>query len=154
MRNWNRAFRRASFRGVRFWVDDDGPQKGRRVAVHEISGGDTPVVEDMGRSAIEFAVSAYLASDLADVEGLSLEAACNAYGPGLLTLPMDPAQMALCIGCRRNRAKDRNGFIGYDLRFVEAGGGGLAVVTGLPALRDVFSSGLSGVVSALAGAFR
>jgi hypothetical protein len=153
VRNWQSAFRRASFRGARFWVEDDGPEKGRRVAVHQISGGDTPVIEDMGRRAVEFSVTAYVASDLADVEGLTLEAACASFGPGLLTLPMDPAQLTICLGCRRNRSKDRNGHIGYDLSFVEAGGSGLSAATGLPALREVFSTGLAGAARALIGAF-
>ena len=48
MRAWDRAFRRASFRGVAFWVRRDGPLTGRRVAVHEISGGEDTPTEDLG----------------------------------------------------------------------------------------------------------
>lgn len=153
MRNWERAFRRASFRGARFWVEDDGPQKGRRVAVHNISGGEAPVTEDVGIVATEFRVTAYVASDLADVKGLALEAACDLAGPSILTLPMDAARMVRCLGCTRSRSKERNGYIGYELTFVIAGGSGLAAAGGLPALRGVFGAGVDGVVSALAGAF-
>lgn len=153
MRNWEQAFRRASFRGVRFWVDEDGPEGGRRIAVHEISGGNIPVVEDMGRATRPTTVTAYVASDLADVEGLALEAACNGDGPGLLTLPMDPAAMAYCEGCRRSRRKDRNGYIAYDLSFINAGGTGSSAGSALSALRGAFSDGLTAAASALAGAF-
>ena len=87
MRAWDRAFRRASFRGARFWVAEDGPEKGRRIAVMPISGGEAVLTEDMGRAAVQFRVSAYVASDLADMEGLALEAACLAAGPAPLPCP-------------------------------------------------------------------
>ncbi len=154
MRAWESAFRRASFRGVRFWVENEEPGHGRRVAVHDISGGEEPVTQDMGRRTREFRVSAYLASDTADLEGLALEAVCDAPGAALLVLPMDMPQMARCLGCDRNRSKDRNGYIAYSLRFVEAGGAGLAGMAGLPALRSVFSAGVGAAASALASAFR
>lgn len=153
MRNWERAFRRASFRGARFWVEDDGPKKGRRVAVHNISGGEDPVTEDAGRITTEFPVTAYVASDLADVEGRVLEAACSAPGPSILIMPMDPAEMVRCLGCTRSRSKNRNGYIGYELTFVIAGGSGLTSAVGLPALRGSFSVGLVEVAASLAGAF-
>lgn len=153
MRNWERAFRRASFRGVRFWVDEDGPESGRRVAVHEISGGNVPVIEDMGRATKRITVTAYVASDRADAEGLALEAACNGDGPGMLTLPMDPAQVVHCEGCRRSRHKDRNGIIAYDLAFIGAGGSGAAPGSALSAMRGVFSGGIGAVASAISGAF-
>lgn len=153
MRRWERAFRRASFRGARFWVDQDGPDVGRRVAVHEVSGGETPVTEDMGRLATEYRITAYVASDLADVEGIALELVCGAPGPSILILPMDPPLMVRCLGCRRNRVKDHNGHIGYDLTFVEAGGSSATPSAGLPALREVFTGGLPAAASALAGAF-
>ncbi|WGD31200.1 DNA circularization N-terminal domain-containing protein [Ancylobacter sp. WKF20] len=123
MRNWQKALRRASFRGVRFWVEEDGPERGRRVAVHNIAAGEAPVTEDLGRVATEYRVRAYVASDSADAEGWALEAACSAPGPSLLTLPMDPAALAHCVSCRRSRTRDQAGYVAYDLLFVEASGG-------------------------------
>ena len=154
MRNWTAAFRRASFRGVPFWVDEDGPEGGRRVAVHEISGGNVPVVEDMGRIAKRFTVSAYVASDAADFEGLALERACDADGAAVLRLPMDPSQLVFCEGCRRNRSKDKNGIVSYDLAFVTAGGMGLSDASALSALRGIMADAVTAVSAALAGAFR
>lgn len=151
MRDWVNAFRRASFRGVSFWVDSEGPERGRRVAVHEISGGNTPVVEDMGRRATSFSIYAYVASDRADYEGLALEAACDASGPSMLVLPMEPGQTVHCLSCRRDWTKDRMGYVAYDLAFVEAGSAGLSI-GGLGALQDAFSTGLSAVASSLSGA--
>ncbi|MEP9378384.1 DNA circularization N-terminal domain-containing protein [Aquabacter sp. CN5-332] len=156
MRAWDRAFRRASFRGARFWVEEDGPEKGRRVGVHQISGGEAIVTQDMGRRALEVRVSAYVASDLADVEGLALEAACDAPEASMLVLPMDPGQRMHCTGCRRNRNKDRNGYIAYDLSFVVSGTMGMAGMSGLGAIRSVFAGTplgqVAGTVGAVAGA--
>ncbi|KHJ56307.1 hypothetical protein LA66_07035 [Aureimonas altamirensis] len=153
MRRWDRAFRRASFRGVRFWVDQDGPDVGRRVAVHEVSGGEAPITEDMGRATTEFRITAYVASDRSDIEGLSLEAACSIAGPSILILPMDAPLLARCLNCRRSRTKEHNGHVGYDLVFVEAGSDGMSASSGLPAMRGAFTGGLPAVASALAGAF-
>lgn len=153
MRDWQKAFRRASFRGVRFWVDEDGPEGGRRIAVHEISGGNVPVIEDMGKATRPTTVTAYVASDAADAEGLALEAACDGDGPGMLVLPMDAGRLAYCEGCRRSRHKDKNGYIAYDMSFISAGGSGAAAGSGLSILRGVFSGGLTAAASALAGAF-
>lgn len=150
MRDWAKAMRRASFRGVSFWVDGDGPDVGRRVAVHEISGGETVVTEDMGRRARGVTVAAYLASDRADREALTLEVACEMPGPSLLILPMDPPRLMHCLGCRRDRRKDRAGFVGYDLDFVEVGIGGVAGTGGLSALRGTFERGAGGAAAAIA----
>lgn len=154
MRRWERAFRRASFRGVRFWVDQDEPEVGRRIAVHEVSGGETPITEDMGRLSTEYRVTAYVTSDLADVEGLALEIACQAPGASILILPMDAPSRVHCLRCSRNRSRDRNGHIGYDLVFVEAGSAAVSPTSGLPAVRQVFAGGLAEAAAGLAGAFR
>ncbi|MEW6121652.1 MAG: DNA circularization N-terminal domain-containing protein [Pseudomonadota bacterium] len=153
MRVWELAFRRASFRGALFWVEEDGPQRGRRVAVMPVSGGDAVITEDMGLAPAEFRVSAYVASDFADFEGLALEAACTSPGPARLVLPMDAGLSAHCISCRRNRTKDRNGYIAYDLTFIPAGIGGALAASGLGAVRDVFAAGVGAAASLIAGAF-
>lgn len=139
MRDWSAAFRRASFRGVPFWVDEDGPEYGRRVAVHNIVGGELPVTEDLGRTATAFRIRAYVVSDTADAEGWALEAACSSPGASLLAMPMDPARMVHCTGCTRSRSKDRNGYIAYDLSFVVAGSAAIVGATGVAALRMTFA---------------
>lgn len=148
-RNWLTAFRDASFRGVPFKVASDGPTRGRRVAVNEISGGDNAVTEDMGRAQTEFRVDAYVAGDDADQAGHALEMACDAYGPSLLVLPMDAGNLVHCVSCRRNRDRDQAGFVAYDLDFVLAGSPG-GVTDGLAALRSIFDAGLSAAAEAFA----
>lgn len=152
MRNWARAFRRASFRGVRFWVEKDGPDGGRRVAIHEVSGGDRHQTEDLGRKTDMHRITAYVASDLADIEGLALEAACKAPGPSILVLPMDRPFSANCIGIRRSRDRDENGYVGYDLAFVPAGGLLGGAPSPLGAMRIAFAANIGTVSLSLSGA--
>lgn len=144
------TLRRASFRGAPFWVEADGPEVGRRVAVHEISGGESPVTEDMGRRASTVQVAAYVAGDAADLVGLALEASCAAPGASFLILPMDPPRMMHCLSCRRSRRRDAMGYVGYDLEFVEAGQGAAVEPSGLPSLRGIFAAGVGIVAAALA----
>ncbi len=153
MRNWLKL-RRASFRGVPFHVEDDGPMRGRRVVVHEISGGERPLTEDMGRMATAFSVSAYVATDAADAIGLALERACDAPGAALLTLPIDPARMVHCVGCERERRKDQAGYIAYRLSFMEAGAGSSGSIGGISALREVFENGIAAVTGAIGKLFQ
>ncbi|MEO3997179.1 DNA circularization N-terminal domain-containing protein [Mesorhizobium sp. CAU 1732] len=149
MRDWQRSLRRASFRGVPFWVESDGNETGRRVAVHEVSGGDTIITEDMGRRARSVYVSAYVIGDVADGKGHAIEAACVAPNAALLVLPIDPARSMHCLSCRRARYRDRAGYIAYDLEFVESGAGGPLGSSGLGSMRDIFSAGAAAVVTAL-----
>lgn len=153
MRDWSKAFRRASFRGVRFWVEKDGPDGGRRVAIHEVSGGDVHQTEDLGRRADLHRINAYVASDLADIEGLALETVCKAPGPSILVLPMDPPFLANCVGIRRNRDKDENGIVAYDLAFVPAGSVLAGAASPLGAMRLAFSANLGAVSVSISGAF-
>lgn len=151
MRDWMRTLRRASFRGVPFWVEIDENDGGRRVVVHEISGGETILTEDMGRRAKGIFVAAYVVGDLSDGAGRALEAACDAPGPSRLALPMDPARTMHCLSCRRSRHKERMGYIAYDLEFVEAGNGATPTAGGLNALRNVFDAGFATAAAALSG---
>ncbi|MBZ8133222.1 DNA circularization N-terminal domain-containing protein [Afifella sp. IM 167] len=153
MRDWSKGWWPASFRGVPFWVERDGPYRGRRVAVHQISGGEAAVTEDLGLLQPSFRVEAYVADDLADAEGLALEAACQAKGPSVLVLPMDGPASVHCLSCQRDRRLDKNGRIGYRLEFVVAGAAGAVRAGGVPAMRSVFRAGLSAVTSAIAGVF-
>ncbi|MEF2552046.1 DNA circularization N-terminal domain-containing protein [Aurantimonas sp. A2-1-M11] len=152
MRDWSQAFRRASFRGVTFWVDRDTPDFGRRVAVHDISGGGN-TVEDTGAKIPIYRVDAYVASDAADIEGRALELVCQVSGPGFLTLPMDPGLIANCTVCRRDRRKDKNGLIAYDLEFLVPTGAVPSVLGAVPSLRGIVTGAAAAITSSFASVF-
>lgn len=111
----------ASFRGVPFWVDKEEGPRGRRLVVHEFPHRDDPFVEDMGRAARRWSLTAYLASDAALAQGRALIAACEAAGPGTLALPWEGPIQARCQSAHPSRAKDRQGYVAFQVQFVEAG---------------------------------
>ncbi|KGF71154.1 hypothetical protein LL06_00720 [Hoeflea sp. BAL378] len=142
--------RRASFRGVPFWVESESPEVGRRVVVHEISGGETILTEDMGARSKSIFVDAYVAGDAADFAGLALERACGVPGASLLILPMDAGEAVHCIACARTRSKDQNGFVAYRLEFIRSGGRASFAASGLGQLRTAFSAGVATVAALIA----
>ncbi|NGO64192.1 hypothetical protein G6N76_10935 [Rhizobium daejeonense] len=121
MRDWAKTLRRASYRGVPFWVDMDEFSGGKRLARHEYAGGRTTYLEEMGLATPAYDVTAYLVGDLSDVQAKALEAACNAAGPGRLVLPMDGGQLAYVEGFRRSRFKDQRGYIAFAFTAIPAG---------------------------------
>lgn len=121
MRDWLRAFRPASFRGVPFKVDVEGASGGRRLAIHPIAYADSAVIEDMGRDPHRFAVTAYVVGDAADWASLALAAALARKGAGALVLPMQGAMRARVASWALSRQKDFAGYVGFDVEFVEEG---------------------------------
>lgn len=118
MRDWEKTLRRASYRGVSFWVDAEDYNSGKRLAIHEYAGGRQSYIEEMGLKTSNIEVTAYLIGDAADIESLSLQAACQAAGPGMLVLPVDGMLMAYVEDFRRMREKDRAGYIAFSFRAV------------------------------------
>lgn len=121
-RDWPRTLRPASYRGARFFVDQDEIDTGRRLVVHQFPHADTPYVEDLGRQANKIQVTAYVVYDNADSEAMSLRRACESGGAASLSLPLERLQ-AHCETCKRTFSKDRQGYIAFSLSFVREGSG-------------------------------
>lgn len=84
----------ASFRGVPFAVEADTLGGGRRLAVHQYPGRDTPWPEDMGRAVRAFTIRGFivdgdvlLAGGPIQLQRLLLLAALEKKGPGTLIHP-------------------------------------------------------------------
>jgi prophage DNA circulation protein len=122
MRDWSKAFLRASFKGVPFWVDSEGEDGGRRISIQHVAYGETPITEDFGSRERVFPISAYVASDVADAEGRRLSTALGSTGPGRLVLPMEGGMLAHAVSFRRDRRKDQGGYLAFDIEFLRAGG--------------------------------
>lgn len=123
MRDYQATLRPASYRGVRFYVENEGQAGGRRLQVHEFPGRDAPVVEDLGRKAGRFTVRAYVASDDFEGEIEALFSACNQMGPGALVLPALGALTVHCLDISTTAERGRRGYASFDLAFVEEGAG-------------------------------
>lgn len=156
MRDWRFTLSPASFRGFPFQVDRASlPKAGRAVAVHRYVKSEMHATEDMGRLPREFRVTAYLASDTADVEMLALLEICSTSGPGLLVLPLFDGNMVRCTGCSPSHDKSRMGYVAFELEFVEAGSDGAtfpAIAIGDRIAASALD-GLSGLVSSAISAF-
>ena len=120
-RDWNKAFRHASFRGVPFWVEVEEFAGGRRVSVQHVAYGERPITEDFGQAARSTPIAAYLTGDDADTKAAALNAALSAPGPGFLILPMQGARFAHATDFRQLRLRDRGGMIRFDIGFLDAG---------------------------------
>ncbi|WP_243368861.1 DNA circularization protein [Microvirga solisilvae] len=116
-----RSLFRASFKGIPFWVEQDGEEGGRRLAIHEFPMRDDPFIEDLGEAARQYDVTAYVIGDSASPEAAGLVAQLAARGPGLLVLPTYGPLMARCLTFKRDWSKDRLNFIAFNLRFVREG---------------------------------
>lgn len=114
MKDWAVRLRKASFRGVDFWVDAEDLSAGKRIARHEYAGGRYTYLEEMGLATAVYEVTAYLIGDDSDSASRSLTSACLAPGPGRLVLPIDAGQLAYIEGFRRSRVRDQRGYIAFD----------------------------------------
>lgn len=121
MRNWPSTLWPASFRGIPFQVESDRGPGGRRIAIHEFPGSETPFIEDLGKTAPTFQVTAYLASDTVDADATVFRAALDTPGPGVLVLPIEGPLSAHLRAYDRAYAKDRMGLVAFTLDFVRAG---------------------------------
>lgn len=149
-RDWTKTLLPASFKGFPFRVEVEGnEQGGRRVVTHEYVRGESHDTEDMGRRAQVFTVRAYLASDAADADREAFMSLLSSRGPGMLVLPVHGARMVNCTEVRSSAEKTKLGYVGFDLRFVEA-----RASSGAPILSafDRIAFGAAGSLSAIIGA--
>jgi DNA circularisation protein N-terminus len=150
MRNWLKAFRPASFRGVPFQVDTEGASGARRLSISPIAYADQSVIEDMGRDPRQMQIRAYVVGDAADTGALAFTEALDRKGAGLLVLPMQSQVRARVLDWSMDREKDRAGYVGFDITFIEEGQGAVAFQSG-PAIGhfgDLLSLGASLLSSA------
>lgn len=79
--------RKASFRGVSFWVNSNAGENGRKTAIHEYPNKDTVWVEDLGRSQRRYHIQGFvLGSDYLTQRQLLINAV-EQEGPGNLIHP-------------------------------------------------------------------
>jgi hypothetical protein len=165
MSEWTSRLRRASFRGVPFAVLADSAVVGRRQAVHEFPGRDTPYAEDMGKATRRRTLQGFLVENSAIYGGGDviaqrdrIEAAAEAYGPGTL---VHPTKGPLSISLQQlsiSERWDQGRYFELNFEFVEAGAPAFSLgilstvsnVLGLAATAmDVFSSAFGAGASAL-----
>lgn len=155
MRDWLKAFRPASFRGVPFKVEVENATGGRRLSIHPIAYADQSVIEDMGRDPHRFSVTAYVVGDAADASAKALMAALAVKGTGALVLPMLGAIGARVASWSLDRQKSYAGYVGFDIEFVEEGLASVPfnAMAGAGAIGGMFAAGAAAAGAALARLF-
>ena len=120
-RDWAATLWPASFAGVPFWIERDRDAVGKRLVIHEFPGRDDPFIEDLGAKYRSFEISGYLVGDTSDSDTDALVAAFLQTGPGLLVLPAQGPVNARAWKAQRDRTRDRAGYFGVQMTFVQEG---------------------------------
>lgn len=145
---WRDRLLAASYRGVPFHVASHTSEAaGRRAAVHEYPGRDTPYVEDLGRRTTELTLQAYVVGPDYDVGRDALVAACAEPGPGRLIHPTLGERDVVCTGCTVSERTDEGGMARVTLTLIGSGAARYPAATpdtaaGLAAAADGVETGL------------
>ncbi len=120
--SWRDRLLPASFRGAPFRVEAHASQTpARRAVVHEYPGRDVPWAEDLGGSAGEYEVTAYVLGRDYDRDRDRLIAACAAPGAGDLDHPWLGRLRVICTGCRVSERSGEGGIARLALTFGASG---------------------------------
>lgn len=118
---WREQLRKASFRGIPFFVDSSSAAFGRRNVHHEYPSRDKPYTEDMGRKARQFTVEAYVLGDDYLSKRDALISACEQSGKGQLIHPYYGAKFVQVDDCRVDERFSEGRIARISITFVEAG---------------------------------
>lgn len=122
MATWQERLQKASFRGVPFQVESEDSSFGRRVQVHEYPMRDIPYVEDLGRSAREFNVKAFLIGDDYMDQRDRLLSAIEKEGPGPLVHPWyGEIEVSVKDNVHVSHSRQNGGMCEISISFIESG---------------------------------
>jgi prophage DNA circulation protein len=143
---WRLSLKPASYNGVVFHVETGTRSGGRRKVIHEFPKRDTPYLEDMGRRARRFPVTAYVIGpnyeDLRDALIAQLEAEAN----GQLVHPtyVDADLVGVDVYSVTER-RERGGYAEFEISFIEAGQD-ISAVVGTPNTPSAVNRAVDGAV--------
>lgn len=119
--SWVDNLQQASFRGVAFGVVEHENSGGRRLARFEFPYRDEPFVQDLGRKAHGFSVSAFVVGDDYMAARDRLLDALEAEGPGRLVHPWLGERTVRVDSYSLSESAAAGGMAVFRLAFVEAG---------------------------------
>lgn len=112
-------FRKASFRGVEFYLSEDSSEFGRRSVSHEFPQRDKSSSEDLGRKSQKFSVEGYVLGPNENAARDALIEACETAGPGILIHPYYGQKNVICESCTSRHSSSENRVVRFSLSFVE-----------------------------------
>lgn len=119
--SWRNDLRRASFRGVRFFVADSSAEFGQRTSSHEFPNRNKPYEEVLGRRQQVYNVEAFLVGFDYNRQRDRLIAAAEDPSPGELVHPYYGNKTVVCQSVRIAENARRGGTAAITFVFVEAG---------------------------------
>ncbi|MFC3674656.1 DNA circularization protein [Ferrovibrio xuzhouensis] len=118
---WRDELQPARFRTAGFEVEAAERSGGRRLAKHEYPQQDIPYVEDLGRKAEGFRVTAYVIGESYKTARDALLAALREAGPGILVHPLHGQVSVAVDSWTQRETTDQGGMASFEIAFVEAG---------------------------------
>lgn len=119
--SWKEQLQPASFKGVKFFVEDIDIKSGRRIVNFEFPKLSTPATEDMGRKQRTFSVQGYILGDDYISESNRLLDACESEGAGDLIHPFRGEKRVQCEEIVLKESMKEGGIVLISMSFVEAG---------------------------------
>jgi prophage DNA circulation protein len=118
--SWRANLRRASFRGVPFFVQEELGKGGRAIVVHRFPLAEEPKLEDLGRDVSRFTVTGYVIGEDYQAARDALIAACkDVPGVGSLVLPLKGELQVRCESVTWSESLREGGICAFDISFVE-----------------------------------
>jgi prophage DNA circulation protein len=118
---WRDKLRPASFRGVRFLVDQVAVEGGRRGPDHEFPDREEPYAEDTGRKQRKWDFDGYLVGADYFAAKNKLITALEKKGSGDLIHPYYGKKKVVCRSFTVTETAGSGGFVKFSMKFVEAG---------------------------------
>lgn len=136
--------RKASFRGVSFYVVSNEGENGRDIAVHNYPLRDSTWVEDLGRSQRRYAIRGFLLGQNYIAQKQLLQLAVEQAGPGLLSHPFLGLLQVSVTGYKWHEPDNTRNRIDVDLNFIEYSNPVAGLISHLTnSLIDMLSDGLA-----------
>lgn len=148
---WRTRLRRASWRGVPFFIDEARGAVGRRIEHHEYPQRDQPWAEDLGRARRTWELSGYALGSTYMTTRDRMISACQQKGSGKLVHPYLGELTVVCNGMRYVERDDDGGICRFEFSFAEPGTPGAPV--GIRAAGAMLSVAGSALASASKFAF-
>ncbi len=123
--SWTDRLEQAQWRGIKFLTESHEASEGQRLAIHELPGGNVPVVQDLGAKARTWRVTAYFIGANYDIDRNKVLNALRTPGADWLRHPWLGRVWVRAQDWRTSESTAQGGYATITIEFVEGGAGTL-----------------------------